>query len=67
MSLLYRLRADYVDALVAYANVLVEQGVNNDDAINLMERAMSLADHDADMFNNYGAFYGKLGNHSIQH
>ena len=63
MSILYRLKSDYVDALVAYANVLIDQGMN-DDAINLMEQAMSLANHDANMFNNYGAFYGKLGNHS---
>lgn len=57
-----RLRADYVDALVAYANALADQGIK-DDAINAMERAMSLAANDADMFNNYGAFHSKLGNH----
>ena len=58
---IYRLKPDYIDALVAYANVLVDQGINND-AIDMMERAISLA-NDADMFNNYGAFYTRLGNH----
>lgn len=57
-----RLKGDYVDALVAYANVLVDQGIT-DDAIIVMEQAMtSAADNNADMFNNYGAFYSKLGN-----
>lgn len=61
--MLYRLRDDYVDGLVAYANVLADQGIHGD-AITVMERVMSLADeNDADMFNNYGAFYTKLGNH----
>lgn len=60
--MLCRLKDDYIDALVAYANVLADQRINND-AINTMERAMSLVDNDADMFNNYGAFYSKLGNH----
>ena len=62
--MLNRLRPDYVDALVAYANALVDQGIT-DDAINVMERAISLVDDDADMFNNYGAFYTRLGNHDI--
>ena len=57
------MKTDYVDALVAYANALVDQGIN-DDAINIMEQAMSLVDDDADMFNNYGAFCSKLGSHS---
>lgn len=58
-----RLKPDYIEALVAYANALVDQGVN-DDAIDTMEHAISLVDNDADMFNNYGAFYTRLGNHS---
>ena len=60
----YRLRADYVEALVAYANALADQQIV-DDAINAMERAMSLAADDADMLNNYGAFYSKLGIYRI--
>ena len=57
-----RLKPDYTEALVAYASTLIDQGAN-DDAINTMERAISLVDNDADMFNNYGAFYARLGNH----
>ena len=60
--MLNRLKPDYIEALVAYANALVDQGVD-DDAIDMMERAISLVDNDADMFNNYGAFYTRLGNH----
>lgn len=55
-----RLKADYVDGWVAYANALVHHG-RNEDAIIAMEQAMTLVNNDADMFNNYGVFYGKLG------
>ena len=47
---------------MAYANVLVDRGIN-DDAIDVMEHAISLVNDDADMFNNYGAFYTRLGNY----
>ena len=49
--------------MMTYANVLIDQGIS-DDAVSIMERAMSLVDdNNADMFNNYGAFCSKLGSH----
>ena len=55
-----RLRDDYIDALVAYANLQADQGME-DDAKKTIDKAMAINSNNADLLNNYGTIFSKLG------
>ncbi|XP_065896491.1 protein O-mannosyl-transferase TMTC1-like isoform X2 [Dysidea avara] len=54
------LRDDYIDALVAYANLQADQGME-DDAKKTIDKAMAINSNNADLLNNYGTIFSKLG------
>jgi len=55
-----RLRDDYIDALVAYANLQADQGMD-DDARKMIDKAMAIDSSNDNLLNNYGTIYSKLG------
>jgi len=56
----FRLRDDYIDALVAYANLQADQGMD-DDARKMIDKAMAIDSNSPDQLNNYGTIFSKLG------
>ena len=55
-----RLQNDYVDALVTYANLQADLGME-DDAKKMIDRAMNIDSSNADQLNNCGTIFSKLG------